>query len=479
MINIYILDKQDNYILIEGFEGQVLYELLHENGYIFENNCGGYGNCGSCNVYIEEQSEYVKSCQYRLKSDIHIRLPLCYEGENVLLTEGFESDRTCNCDSKCYSIAIDIGTSTIGFALVDVNGSNIIAEYGINNSATAYGSDLGARITYGSSDSGINKLYSMLHNDLKYGIEELLKSINDISSLDIKKLAIAGNATMIHILMGINTKKLGSYPFESVIDDGFRGSRKDYVSYCREKGSKLLDNSFDYLKNNDIYIMLLPGISAFVGGDILSGAIALDMDLIPNDSYGMLIDLGTNGEILLANGEAGLCSATSCGPAFTCSNMEGLNSTSFLDYVSLYIKKGIIDENGLLSKNFIRDGICISDKVSISQDDIRHIQLAKAAICSGIITLKKYNNVNIDKLFLSGGFGYNIKKSTMKTLGLIPEEYISSMIISGNTSLEGAIKCLFNNNFYDRILSFRNRIRYIDLAQQDIYKEIFVENISF
>ncbi|SET81802.1 Uncharacterized 2Fe-2 and 4Fe-4S clusters-containing protein, contains DUF4445 domain [Natronincola peptidivorans] len=401
---------------------------------------------------------------------------------------------------KIYGVAIDIGTTTLGFHLIDLENGQVIKTYASTNSQRIYSADVISRIQSAASGN-LEALSSSIKKDILKAIEALLVTTG-IDKRFVYSIAIAGNTTMLHLLLGLSTEALGQFPFTTTTL-----SLTEYPSYY------VFENT--YL---DCNVTLLPGIDAYVGADIVAGI--LHHEMFNTDKVNMLIDLGTNGEIVIGNKDQLITTATAAGPALEGGNIScgtgsvagaiasvkfnkvegrfeykvigeqkpiGLCGSGIIDAIAEGLKHEWIDATGRLSESFTNGEIAIcTDKngisIKLTQKDIREIQLAKSALKSGIECLAKQYGVSyesINNVYLAGGFGSNIDLENAVRIGLIPKELMNKVIISGNTCLGGVTKYLLHKsckNELERVLKITEAI---NLSNSQDFNDLFIKNMFY
>lgn len=403
-------------------------------------------------------------------------------------------DKIINVDSKIkevYGIAVDIGTTTIAINMVNLLTGELKGSYSCLNSQRAYGADVISRIK--AADNSLEALKTLVKKDITKGIDYICEK-NEINKENIYSTVIAGNTTMLHLLMGFNVKSLGLFPFTP---NSTEKLEYDYI-----------DVFDDSLPNSTLTI--LPSISTYVGADIVSGI--LYSDILSSDKINMLIDVGTNGEIAIGNKDRLLAAATAAGPAFEGGNITcgtgsipgalstvrykngkfnidvigdkepvGICGSALIDIVAEGIKNGWIDYTGLIKEPF-DDIVNICDEVFINQKDVREVQLAKSAIRSGIECLiKEYgcNMEDISKVYLAGGFGTHMNIKNTITIGMIPDEFEDKVEFIGNSSLGGAVKYLLHEEPKKEIEKIHDISKDINLSALPSFNDAYIENMVF
>lgn len=345
--------------------------------------------------------------------------------------------------------AIDLGTTTIAMFLLDAKTGEQIGVYTGLNPQALKGTDVISRISHAIAGEQA-KLQTMIVEALENGIEKL---ISGKPKPDL--VVVSGNTVMGHLLMGYDVSKLGVYPFIpfSIL--------KQETKLC------------------GIKTILMPGISAFVGGDIVSGLYTLDF--IKKDKPALLIDLGTNAEMVLGCKERMIATSAAAGPAFE----QKYYATRLISSVAGLLREGIMDENGTLNDEYFESGITI-ERTLITQKDIRSLQEAKAGVLSGILILAKEYHIRLDEInevLIAGGLGYYLDLEDAFTIGLLPKQFRGKVKVVGNTSLEGAVKyaaAVSSSEEADRILSdVIGKTKEINLAEYEGFQEIYIAGLNF
>lgn len=475
--------------------------------------CGGNGNCMVCPKRMAGQSN---SDAFEAVAEYAVSVT-----EGTAICSEQKADRIDKADfvqNKRYAVAIDLGTTTLAFVLADQTSGQVVHTITMLNSQRGYGADVLSRIQ-ASVEGKKDELRASIQNDLCGGIERLLKecrttekivSESNQQTINIEHIVISGNTTMVHLLMGYDCSSLGLYPFTPVNTETIIGTAEEILGYRQ--------------KDNVIKVTVLPGISAFVGGDIVSGLFALGF--AENDKPCLFVDLGTNGEIVLGNADRMLTTSVAAGPAFEGGNIScgtgsvpgaicavqinetgvsdiriktikdampcGICGTGIIETIAELYKCGLVDETGLLADEYFDNGfILVKAKeggmdenkphhpIVITQQDIRQFQLAKAAVRTGIeILMKEYGITadDIDKVYIAGGFGYHLDVTKAASIGLIPPELNDKTTAVGNTSLAGAVKYMTDSNAAQAIEKIKNASEDIILANDDDFQEHYLKN---
>lgn len=462
-------------------DGKNLAELLSENGFTVPAACGQKGTCGKCRVKLisgmfngEKPDEHgtIRSCKATVCGDAVINADF---REGIGLTE-FSSE--AETEKGTCGIAIDIGTTTIAAALIKKDGTS--AFLSCLNPQSVYGADVVSRIE-SCSNGALNKLTELIRNCINGIIEKLDTEKN------AQELIISGNTTMLHIFCGISPESMGVFPFKPQFTD-----------------VQCLNGSDIGLRTEKITV--LPSVSAFIGSDIVSGIYALELH--KTDKTIFLADLGTNGELVLAHKGKLYCTSTAAGPALegaciecgvggvdgaidkvfdengeigftTIGNVKpiGICGAGITDAIALLLNNKLIDSSGYLENN-----VRISDNVYISPKDVRQFQLAKSAVYSGIETLCEVvgtDKNSIDSFLIAGGLGYYINQNSAITVGLLPNISTEKIKAAGNTSLQGALMCIGNDNAVKEMCSISKICSLINLGGNPNFSQKFMDNMFF
>lgn len=348
-------------------------------------------------------------------------------------------------------VLVDIGTTTIAMELYDAVGQKK-SQYVSPNPQRIFGADVISRIRASENVMQRRQMQTLVKSVLEEGLKEFQK-LSDT----IEKMYIAGNTTMMYLLNGHDVQPLGYAPF-----------RADFL-----QGEELMISG--------IKAVTLPGLSAFVGGDIVAGILASGIHR--HEEISLLIDLGTNGEMVIGNKEKMIACSTAAGPAF-----EGMLQdktkpvwgADIVDIVAELLNQGIIDETGLLQETYFETDVIVAD-VHVSQGQIRQLQTAKAAIAAGIqVLVENYglkSTSEIDKVYLAGGFGYFLKEQSAITIGLLPEELKGKVVAAGNTSLAGVYYYHYAHDVNMETEQIIHDTKVINLAETEDFSEKFVENM--
>ncbi|MBE5923728.1 MAG: DUF4445 domain-containing protein [Lachnospiraceae bacterium] len=371
-------------------------------------------------------------------------------------------------NQKGIYVAVDIGTTSIGVSCFDVETKSQLASFSFSNPQKIYGADVITRIKNCLDTPSAEKNMSDM---ILIKLNESLKCYLGNNYNRISCLCYSGNTTMQHILRCLSVEGLSKAPFTPVSLDYFECevSHEDNKAVINEAGN--------------VRELFLPGFSAFVGADILAGVEYLGMG--KSNRYDLLIDLGTNGELVLLNNQKGYATSTACGPVFDYGISGAVYGSECIKAIAMCIKRGLIDETGLIKEPFFEKGIDISDDITISQVQLRRFQMAKAAIYAGVISLIKKADIDyddIENVYISGGLGFYLNIRDAFTVKMLPEQLKDKITVSGNTSLSGAERFLLSDD-KDTILanyeSIRSRTESFELADYERFEGIYIDSMNF
>ena len=377
-----------------------------------------------------------------------------YPEDLQVITNSFLKSELLTVDStdKGSFVIVDIGTTTIAMEAYNKQGKKL-ADYVQPNPQRIFGRDVISRIQAAERPLVAKQMQGLVKQVLLQGLEEFRKKVPDI-----RKVYVAGNTTMLYLLLGYDTTELGYAPF--------------IASYLETAEIEL----------GEWTVHVLPGLSAFVGSDIVAGVLA--GGIAEKKNVSLLIDLGTNGEIVLGNREKMIACATAAGPAFEGMLEDGrqaLWGADLVKAVAVFLDKGILDETGLLTEPYFKEGVTIAG-VQITQEHVRNLQTAKAAIAAGIEILVEAYGVSLEdigQVYLAGGFGYFLEEEAAIRIGLLPKALKGKVQAVGNSALAGCYAYHFMETTEDKITRIKDITRVINLANAEGFAEIFINHMNF
>ena len=490
--------------------GKRLSEYLASEGYSISADCGGRGTCGKCKVEVVK-GEFLDVDGKAIAPDADGRILSCRAfctagGAVVKLRDAAvgadhptvnpsDGEKISKVDYESLGLAIDIGTTTVVIALLDEKSGRVVAHRTFLNPQKAYGADVVSRIT-ASTEGHLDEMQSILIRDIERHTKDALAGLGVTENFPLTA-AVAANPTMLHILCGISPEGMGKYPFTPVFLD-----------------TKVIDGKELFGGLNVDKVTLLPSASAFVGSDVTGGVYVCGMtSAITKPS--LLVDLGTNGEAVLCLGEEKggrlICTSTAAGPALEGAGIScgtggiagavcavrlvdgkleydtvmscppiGICGSGLVDLISCLLELEIIDETG-----YMEDDFSLCDNVTLTQDDVRQFQLAKAAIRAGLEVLLDEGDLtwqDLGHLFIAGGLGNHIHYESAVKIGLFSPDFCGEAKAVGNTSLAGAMAVLLDApdvGALDAIDRAAKECPFIELNLSSLFSEEFMMRMSF
>lgn len=481
--------------------GTPLRDPLFEAGLEFP--CGGRGRCRGCRVRVlagdlpvtpedrqlldaaELESGWRLACRAQAWQDLTLELA---QWETRILADDRVFDFT---PAPGLGIAIDLGTTTIVAQLIDQHSGNVLAVESALNAQARHGSDIMSRVEFGSAKGGGETLTALIRGQLEQILERLLETQPSRRG-ELRQIVLVGNTVMHHLFCGFSVEPLGHSPFES------RHLGLEILSPC-EVGWPLPD---------EVTIRFLPCLGGFVGSDILAGILAAQ--LAEATELTALLDLGTNGEIVLGNRDQLLCASTAAGPAFEGARISagmraasgaisavqvvedriecqvlgqttarGLCGSGLVDAVACGLDLGRIRPNGRLREGTEWE---LAPSVALTQTDIRELQLAKGAIAAGLQLLVSQLGASLSDLarvHLAGAFGNYLNRASACRIGLL-QAPTDRIVPAGNTALLGAKLALLAPVDTDfSYASLRGRVRHVCLHEDPAFHQTYVEEMQF
>lgn len=495
--------------------------------------CGGEGRCGKCAVMARGELEPPTASELRLIGDAELsrgwRLACqavvagpcevdagvapSWAGSKTGLSpyRPLEVDlRLSECVSSPVGAAIDVGTTTLCVSLVDLRTGDRLGIASKENPQTAYGADVMTRIEKCRRDAGA---LAAMHDGVIQAVNGLLARLGSAragGTGSMVRAVMVGNTTMLHLAMGVDPSPLGSYPFEPAITGASRSSAVD-IGLDAGPGAELL---------------VPPVLSGFLGADIVAALLASGIGGEPG--LGMIVDLGTNGEIALGGAERLVACSTAAGPAFEGAQVShgmraapgaieslsrdglltprvlgggeplGVCGSGILDAVAALLESGLLLLSGRLVEpsaaaaayaERIRqiDGmrefvLAPGTDITLTQDDIRQVQLAKGAVGAGIRLLCETLGAGygeIDRVSLAGVFGNFLRPGSTVRVGIFPVEVESRIEYAGNAALAGAEMMLASERAWSQAVALAHRVQTVELSSEPGFQRAFIENLSF
>ncbi|MHC4574861.1 MAG: ASKHA domain-containing protein [Planctomycetota bacterium] len=498
-------------------------------GIIMSSVCGGKGVCRKCLAVLEPDGKQVLACQYQIESDVTVTIPSTSRFfEQKILAEGIEGKIQADVFKKylkgdsataIFGVAVDIGTSTVVGKLLDLATGQCKATECATNPQVRFGDDVISRISYAETDAKLAELHTVIINCMNELIERLCRQAG-IDRGNIYEMCVVGNTTMNHIFLKLPIKQLGQAPYKAFSLDGHDCPPADL-------GVKI---------NPDGNVHTVENIAGFVGADTTGVALATGIDSA--EGVTLAVDIGTNGELVLAAGGKLYAASCAAGPAFegariSCGSRaaEGaiqgviesdgdidldvigdgparsLCGSGLIDAAAVMLDLGIIDATGRFAEpgkmaGSVSPGIrsrmieqggqpafmlataerAGGQKVVLTQPDIRQVQLAKAAIRAGIRLLEKkldLKDSDIERILLAGAFGNYIRAESALRMGLLPDLPVERIHFVGNAACSGAEMVLLSSRCRAHAKELSQKIEYVEIAHEKDFSNVFADAMAF
>jgi len=536
------LAPDDTVVAVE--KGQTILEALIGGGHFLRADCGGKGRCGKCLIHLidasassvsppgEEELQSIKTeglqsghrlaCQAIPCGDLSLEIPensrlgaeVGQKGPTIL-PDHLPAIPAPGKTVSPFGLAVDLGTTTLAVYLCDLQGGRVIATISVRNPQAMFGDDVMSRISAAARSAA--SLQRMVVKAIEWGAKALCRSTSTDPG-EIATCTVVGNSTMIHLFVGESPESIGIFPYDPL-----------FVEDRTYLGEAL---GFSILASAEIYT--LPLISGFLGSDILAAALAVDLEKAPTGT--MLVDVGTNGEVMLVGDDGMLATSCATGPAFegatirhgmhavsgaidsvkfnpakdslVCSTIQkdsrniarpsGICGTGVVSIVAELFRNGFVSHDGRLDKtiasprlkldeNGLAEFVLVPDHqsqtqqaITLTQKDVRAIQLAKGALLTGMESLCRHaGQVKPKALLVAGAFGSFIDKADALTIGMFPPLAKRDLRVVGNAAGAGAVLALFDFEYREKARSLAQSTTVVDLASRPEFQAAFLKALNF
>ncbi len=476
-------------VSLEVERGAALGSVLAAHG--LELPCGGSEVCGGCRVRILEGTlaatpkdkqaltDEEIAAGWRLACQAHAETALKLHVEQWTVPILSDQTRLHGSARSGLGIAVDVGTTTLVAQMVDLATGDLLGVQTALNPQTAFGADIMTRLRFALTKPDLTPL-------IRDAIGNMVRELAVGRESEVGEVVLVGNTVMHHLFAGIDLEPLSHVPFESP----------------ELTEQRFTPQELNWKLPQDCRIRFIPCIGGFVGSDVLAGILAVSMSTTV--ALTALIDLGTNGEIVLGNRDRILCASTAAGPAFEAGSIRmgmraaagaiaqvsnrngklectvigdvaprGICGSGLVDAVAAGLDSGAILPSGRLA-NGARE-FPLMEPVIVSQADIRELQLAKGAIAAGVrILLGRWGATmkDVQTVYLAGAFGNYVRVESAARVGLL-EMARKRVVSAGNTALRGAKLMMLSEN---RPLP---EIEHVSLAADAGFQDTFVDCMSF
>ena len=499
------------HLIVSVDEGETLYQAARAHALLPQAFCGGNGTCGKCGVTVTERgvSRQALACRTRVTGDMTVLLA-APEQTSVLVSG---TARPIALTPRAgYAAAFDIGTTTIVCYLLDGATRRQLAVRGMLNPQSSFGADVILRANYALTHGG-----EALQSAVVGAMNQLLSdccAIANAAITDVSFCAVVGNTAMQHLLLGVSPKPLVLAPYQPLSTEGVNTT-------ARALGLALAP---------DARVVILPLISGFVGADTVGCRLATDFPALAGNT--LLMDIGTNGQLVLGNATRRIACSTAAGPAFEGAKIlcgmrgapgaidhvalengaltysvigggrpRGLCGSGLVDLVACLLSVGAILPGGRMreaeafpdrlitlddgARAFVLVPASESDTgapILLSQRDVRELQLAKGAMAAGIALMADalgFTPEAIDRVLLAGAFGSYLDRDSACAVGLIPFSLRDRVETVGNAAGEGAKRAAVSDAEVAKAAVLARETEYLELASLPAFQDAFIAALAF
>lgn len=507
-------------------QGATLLEAARQAGIILTTPCGGKGTCGKCALQLHPSGQQILACQYQVQGDLAVVVPpesRFYE--HKILDHGIAAGAQVHPSvyrryqrnagtGGIFGVAVDIGTTTVVSKLLDMITGRCLATQAVLNPQTRFGDDVVSRINYAQSEEHLAELHNVIIGCINDLIERLCRR-EGIDTSSLYEASIVGNTTMNHIFLQFPIEQLGRAPYRA----------------WSVEAHDIPPGQLGLVMNPKGNVHCAENIAGFVGADTTAVALAVDMDSI--EDRVLVVDIGTNGEIVLGAREELYAASCAAGPALEGARIQcgsraadgaieavvfnddisldiigrspprSICGSGLIDAVAVLVDLGIVDATGRFADRqsrggslpppvaarimehagqpafgLARSGRASQPDILLTQRDIREVQLAKAAIRAGIRLLMNKLSMteqDIDRVLLAGAFGNYIRPSSAIRIGLLPNVPLDRIQSVGNAAATGAEILLISEECRERAAQLARRIQYVEIAHEKDFADTFAD----
>ncbi len=518
----YVLHFVQEQLSLEVEEGTTVMNALKAANIFLDAPCGGKGTCHKCLVQISSDSaswKTVKACQTKISSSLYIDTAKNKRKHRILTEAAARSvpylpSAKISEELPCYLAAFDIGTTTIASYLLDGHTGKQLGTASCVNPQAAYGADVISRADY-TMHHGFDDLTGCVRKAINDLLQELAHAAS-IQVEEILQICLVGNTCMHHIFFQYPMNSLVLAPYVPYQKGLTKGKAADFQIHIHPEGE----------------LIFLPVIAGFVGADTMGCLLAVRPDL--KEEITLMIDIGTNGELVLGNRERLVCCSTAAGPAFEGAKIEcgmrgaqgaidhvfwdkegfrfsvigdgkprGICGSGLIDAIACLRKQGLIDETGHMLSCQEAAEVCGAEiaahmiqkenmtaflfdphapQVYLTQKDVREVQLAKGAISAGILLLEKHLGItheDIQTIYIAGAFGNYMNPENACNIGLLPAALKTRIQSIGNAAGEGAKIALLNKEELAETVRLSQQVEFLELAAIPEFQDCFVDELEF
>ncbi|MDE7055577.1 MAG: ASKHA domain-containing protein [Oscillospiraceae bacterium] len=472
--------------------GEKLLPVLRRAGLSPDAPCGGQGTCGKCRVIIDGQT--VPACQAIVSQDMAV-VTLPPQPKAEILSDSWGTVEQAAPIKQGPLLAFDIGTTTVVCYLLDGKTGEELACASMLNPQSAYGADVVTRI-HAALRGALADLTAVLRAGMTGLIQTVCRRVG-IRPEEIAVVSVVGNPCMQQLFLGISPKNLAAVPFSPVLTKAETRAARDCLPVCA-----------------NAVLLIVPAISGYVGADTIGCVLSTRM--YEAEETVLMIDIGTNGELVLGSSRQMAACAAAAGPALEGANIRfgmrgaegaidhvwledggiqcsvigggkaaGICGSGLIDAAAALLDAGLLNRRGRLLTDEMLDGqrtVRLAGEIYLTQDDIRQLQLAKGAIAAGIELLAAQLGIGLEgigKVLLAGAFGSYLRPESACRIGLLPPVLLGKISVAGNAAGGGAKMLACSGRELRRAQELAERITFIELAEQPGFQRAFARNMGF
>lgn len=466
--------------------GTKLMDALTAAGVRLDAPCGGHGRCGKCKVLADHAP--VLACQTVVDRDMTLEIPQ-EEGLRIAQT-GLCGEKSLDPVREGHLVAFDIGTTSVVCFLHHGKTGEELAKSSMLNPQTLFGADVICRVQ-AALRGNMEQLTALVRSGMTTLIETVCAD-GDVSPRQIGVVSVVGNPAMQQLFLGICPDNLSRVPFAPVLTEAKAIPCKDILPVCQ-----------------NAQLLIVPDISGYIGADTVGCVLSTAM--YKEDQITLMVDIGTNGEMVLGNKDRMIACSTAAGPALEGANIQfgmrgtegaidhvwlengalcysvigggeakGICGSGLIDAVAVGLDTGLLNKRGRIQNH---DHVYpLTDHVYLTQEDIRQVQLAKGAVYAGIVLMAKQLGLaleDIQKVRLAGAFGSCMNPESACRIGLLPEEFLDRIEAIGNAAGTGAKMLAWDKNMLSLTQELTEKIEFLELATLPEFPKTFAVAMNF
>ncbi len=478
-------------VRLEVPAGTDLREALRRAGIFLDAPCGGQGKCRKCSVRVD--GEEVLACQTAVGRDVTVVVPEKHDLH--VMQKGTGAALRMDPLRPGPLLAVDIGTTSVVCFLLDGTDGRELASESALNAQAVFGADVISRIRAALSGD-LERERDAICTQLAGMIETVCRRAGTVPA-EIGVVSVVGNPTMQQLFLGIPPDNLAGVPFAPVLTEAKTIPCRDVLPLCENAA-----------------LLIVPDIAGYIGADTMG--CVLSTGISETDELTLMVDIGTNGEMVLGDRDRLIACSTAAGPALEGANIScgmrgadgavdhvrwgggapvcsvlgggtarGICGSGLIDAVAVFLEAGLLNRRGRIQSTGERDGqraLALTDTVFLTQEDIRQVQMAKGAICAGVRLMAKQLGrevADIRRVLLAGAFGSFMDPESACRIGLLPEELRGRITAVGNAAGTGAKMLACDRNELARSQRLKEKIEFLELASLPDFSGAFARAMNF